>query len=159
MEINNTIGSLAYQALQKDPESRDPIELQRELQKNYIDELIQCTETTKKQSRGDFYIVVITKRERLLQPVLRNYFVPRTTCPTPDYDQTVYKYNKQDDCIEYLWCIPDKETCLTFKENALQIVPNERHLLKHILDFADGTLFALCKKLNKEHDDSPLLEL
>lgn len=159
MEINNTIGSLAYQALQKDPDSRDPIELQRELQKKYIDELIQCTTTTKNTHNGDFYIVVITKRERLLQPVLRNYFVPRTTCPTPDYDQTLYRYSKHDDRIEYLWCIPDKETCITFKEHVLQIAPDERQLLKHILDFSDGTLFALCKKLNKEHDDSPLLVL
>jgi len=159
MEKTTTLGSLAYDVLIKEPESRDPIELQRELQKKYIDELIDCVENYKKIQPRSFFVCVITKREKLLQPVLRNYFIARDSCPTPDYDQAVYKYNREDDRIEYLWCIPDREACLTYRENALQVVPEERQLLHHILDFADGTLYRLSKKLNKEHVNSPLLDV
>jgi len=38
----------------------------------------------------DFYIVVITKKERLMTNVLRNYFLGRLSCPTPDYDPVGY---------------------------------------------------------------------
>jgi len=159
MEKTTTLGSLAYDALLKEPESRDPIELQRELQKKYIDELVDCVENYKKIQPRSFFVCVITKREKLLQPILRNYFIARDSCPTPDYDQAVYKYNHESEQIEYLWCIPDREACLTYRENALQVVPEERQLLQHILDFADGTLYRLSKKLNKEQVDSPLLDI
>jgi hypothetical protein len=93
-----------------------------------------------------------------MKNVFRNYFFARRSCPTPDYDQAVYSYSITDDSITYLWCIPDKETCLTLKGSALQIHDTERQLLKHVLDFSDGTLFALAKKLNGERDDSVFLE-
>lgn len=151
----STIGSLVNEIREKDQETRDPIELQRELQKNYLDELVTCVLKDRANYDGDFYVVVLTKRERLMQEVMRNYFFSRKSCPTPDYDQALYRYNAQAEEIEYIWCIPDRETCRIFKENALRIVPEEHELLQHVLDFADGTLYRLAKSLNNEEMDSP----
>jgi hypothetical protein len=43
-------------------------------------------------------------------------------------------------------------------ENAIAIPESERELLNFVLDFQDGTLLKLAKKLNGEEEDSPLLK-
>ena len=91
--------------------------------------------------------------------VFRNYFGARSTCPTPDYDQSVYKYNKKDDRIEYIWTIPTKEVCYYLLKNRNYVIPEEQELLKYVLEFSLGELFRLSKRLNGEVDDSPLLEV
>ena len=103
---NKTVGQVSLELSQKAPESRDPIELQREMHKDYVKNVIECIERSKKDFSKDFFVVVITKRERLMENVLRNYFTSRLSCPTPDYDQTVYKYHVKTDEIDYLWSIP-----------------------------------------------------
>jgi hypothetical protein len=157
-EKRKTIGTLSQELAQKAPESRDPIELQREMQKDYLDHLLKCTEEHRKIFPGTFYILVLTKNERLMPNVFRNYFYARQSCPTPDYDQSVFVYNDEQEQIEYLWTIPSKDTCIHFKNNILQIAESERTLLKFILDFADGSLYKLAKKLNGEQEDSSELE-
>lgn len=149
-EKKKTVGAHAFEKLQEAPESRDPIELEREMHKNYEGHFWETFNEGKKTYDSDFYIVVLTKKERLMENVLRNYFLTRSTCPTPDYDQAVYRYSKEADAIEFLWVIPDKHTCMIFKDNALQIDPSERELRDYVLDFADGTLYAKAKQLNKE---------
>lgn len=153
-----TVGKISSDLLQKAPESRDPIEIQREMQEDYLDNLIQCVNAHKKELQSDFYVVVLTKKERLMPNVYRNYFFARLSCPTPDYDQAVYRYDYKKEELEYLWCIPSRDTSILLRDNALQVAPEEQGLLKHVLDFADGTLFKLAKKLNKECADSPLIE-
>lgn len=152
-----TVGEQVVPLLGKTPETRDPIELAREMQKGYIDNLAECAREFKKNHKGDFFIVVITKREPLLPNVLRNQFFARLTCPTPDYDQCVYHYKADIECAEYVWTIPCRDACMHLRDNATLVDPAERQLLGFVLDFADGTLYKLCKKLNKERADSPLL--
>ena len=98
-----------------------------------------------------------TKCEPLLPNTYRNYFIDRQTCPTPNYDQAVYRYNRKKEQIEYIWSIPDRETCHHLRINAMHVVPRERELLSFVLKFADGTLFKLCKKLNGEKLETPEL--
>lgn len=116
--------------------------------------IYECLDQYKKQYDTDFYIVVITKKERLMMNVLRNYFMARISCPTPDYDQTVYRYDHDSDILEFLWVIPSKEACLLIKDSALYIDSEEKQLVQFVLDFADGTLFEKAKKLNGESADS-----
>jgi hypothetical protein len=124
----------------------------------YTDHLIQCVKDNRSKIIGDFYVVVLTKMERLLTNVMRNYFFARMTCPTPDYDQAVFKYDAAREELSFLWIVPDRETCITFKENALSIAPEERDLLKFVLDFSSGELFKLAKRLNGEKLESVELE-
>jgi hypothetical protein len=95
-------------------------------------------------------VSVLLKKEKKLENVLRNYFVVTHDCPTPYFDQTVYKYNHRLCDLKYLWTVPDKETALTLKENKNIVVPAERPLLQFVLDYFDGNLHRLAKHLNGE---------
>lgn len=152
-----TVGKIATDLAAQDIHPQSAIELEREIHKEYEENIQLCIERGKKEFNRDFYVIVITKRERLLPNVLRHYYFPRGTCPTPEYDQTVYKYHWAHDVHEFLWVIPDKITCQLFRDNALHIKESERDLLKFVLDFYDDTLMKLSKKLNGEELETPLL--
>ena len=104
----------------------------------------------KKMFAQDFYIIVLTKKERLMMNVLRNYFTGRLSCPTPEYDQAVYKYTLKKDHLEFLWVVPSKDACQMIKEYPLEL-PEEGHELRNfVLSFYDGTLLHKAKLLNGE---------
>lgn len=153
----HTIGKIATDLAAQDTHAQSPVELERAMHKDYEENVQQCIERGKKEHPGDFYIVVITKKERLLQNVLRHYYLHRATCPTPEYDQTVYKYFREHDAHQFLWVVPDKITCEMMRDNALQVPDPERDLLRFVLDFYDDTLMKLSKKLNGEFLETPLL--
>lgn len=158
MEKRETVGKAAYDRLIKTPELVDPIEQQRMMQEDYEKNFYQCLEQAKKDMPGEIYIVVITKNEKLMPNVFRNYFLARSTCPTPDYDQTVYKYKRDDDSIDFLWVIPSRDACLYLRANKTQVVPGEWALLNFVLQFDEGKLYELSKKLNGEQKDNGFLE-
>lgn len=152
-----TVGKVALELLKKEPETRNPIEQMRESLTDFDKNIHLCIERYKQKFLGNFYVVVITKKERLMPNVLRNYFTGRITCPTPDYDQAVYRYDKAEDSITFLWVIPSKDTCHLLHANAMQVHPSERDLLKYVLKFIDGSLLKYSKKLNGEQIDSILV--
>lgn len=158
MSKKKTVGSHAKELLEKEPESRDPIELEREMHKDYEKNVHEAIDRGKKEFDDDFYVVVTTKKERLMKNVIRNYFHARQTCPTPDYDQTVYCYSIKHELLEFLWVLPSKDTCQLLKDNALQVASDEKALLHFVLSFYDGSLLVKAKKLNGEQLDSPLLD-
>lgn len=153
-----TVGKISSELMQKAPDTHDPIALERAMQEDYMKELLHCIDLGYSQYHGSFFVVVITKNERLMPNVFRNYFTSRASCPTPDYDQTVFRYNREAERIEYIWTIPSKDACYHLKDNALIVAPEERELLRYVLEFADGTLFRVAKKWNSEQDDTPLLK-
>lgn len=124
-----TVGQAAYEILRKDQSSQGVIDTQREMQKGYIDELVKCA---KRYDWGDpFYLCVITKKERLMPNVVRNYFFARQTRPTPDYNMALYKYDPKTECVTFEWVLPDPESVDIILENA-HILPKEQ---KQLLDF------------------------
>jgi hypothetical protein len=153
-----TLGSIVNDLALKTPDSRDPIEVQRTLQKEYMANLLDAVNRGLKKYSTSFFIHVETKKERLLTHTYRNYFIDRLTCPTPNYDQSVFRYNRPKGRIEYIWTIPDRETCHLMKANINNIPPEEHELLSFIIKFDNGTLLRLCKKYNGEKIDSPQLE-
>lgn len=152
-----TVGRISYDLLQKSPESRDPIELERAMQEDYLKHLLECCETHKNIFTDTFFIVIITKNEKLMPNVFRNYFSARISCPTPDYDQTVFAYDRQNDRLQYIWTIPSKDACLHLLSHKDEVVSEEKQLLNFIIQYADGTLFELSKKYNGEQAIGPLL--
>lgn len=156
---DETVGKVSQKLLQQEPDTRDPIELEREMHKDYKSNLLSCVErAVSHYPDRDLYIIVDTKKERLLTNVIRNYFFYRLSCPTPNYDQTVYKYYYLKQTIEFLWVIPSRDTCILLQENMLHIAPEEQELLRFVMDFNDGTLLKIAKRLNGEQDNSVLLE-
>ena len=148
MEQREKVGKIVYDMWGKVPEASDATEQMREQLSEYDQNMVACIEDAKTKYFNDFYIVVITKKERLMPNVIRNYFFSRFTCPTPDYDQTVYKYSKSSDTIEFIWVIPSKQACLYLLNNPLEV--KEKELLKFTLEFYDGTLAKKALLLNNE---------
>lgn len=158
MQNNKTAGQLSLEAQASDKGQISVIEQQQAMQHDYMKNLFEAVDRGYLEFPGDFYIHVETKREPLLTNVLRNYFITKRDCPTPNYDQSVFRYNRKKGEIEYYWTIPDKEACHHIKANRLLIVNEEQELLKFVLAFDSGELLRICKKLNGEKEDSMLLE-
>jgi hypothetical protein len=153
----DTVGKISTDLLIKPLETTDPIEQTNEQLTDYDKNLSIAVDRGLKEYVGDFFLVVLTKKERLMQNVIRNYFFSRKTCPTPEYDQVVYHYHRTSGDIEFIWVVPSKDTCELFKDNMLKIVSHEQQLLKYVLSFYDGTLLDISKRYNGEKPDSPYL--
>lgn len=153
-----TVGKLSSDLIIKVPDTLNPVEQMGENLSEYEQNIWDCVERCKKAYPGSFYVIVITKNEKLMPNVFRNYFYGRLSAPTPDYDQTLYRYDHKEGKVGFVWVIPSKDACIYLKSNALYVEESERGLLKYVLEFADGTLFKLAKKMNGEKEESILLE-
>jgi hypothetical protein len=154
-----TVGKVARDLLLNNNKNDHTVEEQmKEQLSDYEINLFETITAGKSVYTGPFYLVVITKKERLMENVLRHYFFHRATCPTPDYDQAVYRYTPSDESIEFLWVIPAKDVCYHLRDNALVVDQKERELLKYVLEFFDDTLMIKAKRLNGENLLTPMLE-
>lgn len=156
-EKRDTVGKVALELMQKEPYTLDPIEQMREQLGEYEQNIIECVLSHRNEYEGDFYVVVATKKERLMENVLRNFFWARKTCPTPQYDEAVYRFDREAEEIQFLWVVPSKDTCIVMKNHINEVISEERELLNFVLQFYDGTLLRIAKRLNGEADDSPIL--
>lgn len=158
--MSETVGKVSSDLIIKSGDNTHSAHEQMSEQLSEYDKNIYiCIEQAKKDFPHlfEFYVVVLTKKERLMPNVLRHYYFARASCPTPDYDQTVYHYILQKDHLEFMWVIPSKDTCEYMRHNMLTIPLEEKQLLQFVLDFYDDTLMKKCKKLNDEELETPLI--
>jgi hypothetical protein len=157
--MKQTVGQQINDNLRKSNDfgSVNVIELQHAMQENYIKELRSVIDKDYNNYPQDFYVVVLTKAERILTNTFRNYFFTRHSCPTPFYDQTVFRYNKKAGRIEYLWTVPGKDECVYLAHHASELPTKEQELLSFVRMYVDGTLLKLAKKLNKETQEQGIL--
>jgi len=149
-----TVGELALEQQLK-PYYEAPVEeFGKEIlqeNENYMKNLWEAVDRGIKEYNTDYiYVAVLSLRERLIHNVLRNKFIPRQTCPTPTYCQSVFKYEKELDRLQLLWTIPDRESCTMLLDAGILVEGEERIVLKHVLNFYDGTLDKVCQKENGE---------
>jgi len=149
------VGAYALELMAKKDEKINPIELQRQIHKgnkgqdSFENQVLTAIGRGRDQLSGDFYVVVLFKKERLLQNIVRQYFFPRKSCPTPEYDQVVYKYHRDSEKIEMLWVIPDKQSTQYLPTIRFCLPPEQTELLNFIDEFNSGKLDQLCEKLNR----------
>ena len=129
------------------------MELTREMMKDWPQYLEKAINEGIEKLKGDFFVVILLKNEKLFPEVFRATFVTRDTCPTPNYDQTVYKYFRETEQLHYLWTVPDRDLCFEFLENAHKIEAADKDLLKMIHMFGTGQLKAMAMKLNGELEE------
>jgi len=146
----DTVGKIALDLMSQPQENQDSIAQTREMLSDYEKNFYEAFKRGKAQFNGDFYLVVLTKKERTMQNVIRNYFLVRESCPTPNNDQIVYRYDNKKDIADLLWVIPCEHACEHYRLNPLGVPKEERALFQNILDFHDGSLLRKCKKLNGE---------
>lgn len=149
-----TVGAQVIDALQEKPQEISVEKQSREMTSDYLEHLLRCVDDGYNQYKCSFFIEVQTKNERLMPNVFRNYFTNRHTCPTPNYDQSVFRYNVEKGQLEYLWTVPSRDACLHLMDNSSKVAYEEQGLLEFVKLFADGTLFKMCKKYNNEKLDS-----
>ena len=154
-----TVGKVASDLMAKDIKVTHSAREQANSQlSEYEKNVEECLQIHKKKFPDDFYIVVDTKKEKLMPNVIRNYFYGRLSCPTPNYDQVVYKYTQKDNQLKLIWVVPDRASTKEMKNNAAIIPPDQWELLSFVLKFADGTLYKLAKELNGEKEKTPELK-
>ena len=157
--MKENVGKISRDLILKgDKNDHTVVEQMQEQLSDYETNVVECLLAGKKVYQGQFYIVVLTKKEKLMENVLRHYFFHRATCPTPDYDQAVYRYLSEDDQLEFMWVLPSKESCHYLRDNALSIPLQERQLLQYVLELFDDTLMLKAKKLNGEVLLTPFME-
>ena len=136
---NSTVGKKAWELLQKPDSSQGVIDTQREMCKKYLQDLEDCVKRYP-DWKNPWYVCVQLRRERTLVNVLRSHIYGRQTEPSPEFDLHVYKYHPNTGDLEFLWCIPDKET-FEYMTTYPHLVPSEEH-----------ELLSYCMKLkNKQH--------
>lgn len=146
-----TVGQVAVDLMAKEQDPLSPIDLEKQMQSEYMQYLLDCIDAHYHLFPGNFFIQVITKNEKLLHNVFRNYFTARRSCPTPDYDQTVFKYDREKGAVEYVWTIPSRDACYHLLQNAKEVVQEERALLSFVAQFESGELAKICMRLNGEN--------
>jgi hypothetical protein len=151
-----TVGKIATDLMMSTPETVSVKELGQDMLQDYMENLWITVERGSKDLASDFFIVVLQKKERILDNVVRNQFLYRRSCPTPTYNQSVFRYSRNDDELEYIWSLPDKDSCHMLRANALQVVSEERDMLGFVLDFFDGTLDNMAQTYNGETKKDPL---
>ena len=154
--LESTIGFEAL-ALQKENEKINPVDLQKTIHKgnkskdSLENQVFECIERGRKSFEKDFYIVILFKKERLLPNVVRQYFIPRLSCPTPEYDQVVYKYHYTRDELEFLWVVPDQETTQNIPLFDNFLPEEQKALIQYARMFKNGDLDKKCAELNREN--------
>lgn len=110
--VRKTVGECSLELKAKGDQRQGVIDTQREMMKGYVDELIKCAQNGARTYEKDkpFYVCVQTRRERLLENVIRNQFYHRLTRPAPAYDLALYHYEPKEEQLRFVWCIPDKQT-------------------------------------------------
>lgn len=141
-EVKETVGQAALRLMEKGDQNQSVIDTQREMQKNYIDNLIQAAKDGENRYGKDkpFYICVQNRRERTMTNVIRSQFYTRQTRPSPAYDLSLYWYNPKDENLRFVWCIPDKETVNKLIENELSLPDDHKELIGFCKAFVRGVL-------------------
>src|SRR5580700_5927750 len=102
MVKKTTVGQVATDLMQKDPGKVRVIEQAQAMKSEFMPNLFKAVDTGCATLQGNFFIEVNSKNERLLPNVHRDYFAPLVSCPAPNYDQSVFRYNREKGQIEYL---------------------------------------------------------
>lgn len=125
---------------------------QKESSKDYLLKLREAIEKGKEQYQSEEFIFIegFTRQDKIMIRSTVTDFFPRITCPTPSFNQVVYRYVMKEDIIEYVWQIPSNKRCLQLLANPLAKSEGERLLIEHVHDLRDGTLEKLTRFLNKE---------
>lgn len=136
----------------------DVIEYRRSLEPEIIANL---QNTAREASQNDlyknrnFYVVMLTKKERLGE-VPRTLFLARLSCPTPIYNQSVWKYHHATANLEYLWTIPDQILYWHIIRNGNKYLEDKetKQLAQFVLLMESGELLTWVKKENGEKPDA-----
>ena len=138
-----TVGKICADLMAKADLKQGVIDTRKEMEKHYIPEIQKCIEAHKNFT-VPYYIVVINRKERLIANVMRQIFTARLTLPTPDYDQTVFKYIPSTGDLIFLWTVPDKNSLHFILKNQNSLPAEQKQLIKFCVLFSQNKLDSTC---------------
>lgn len=133
-----TVGAASVELTNKTKEKYDAVELQREMQKDYVDDLIKAAKSVDWDE--PYYVCVQCRKERHMANVVRNQFYARKTRPIADYDLTLYSYDPKTGDLKFEWTVPDPDTCLYLLHNADTLPKDHQELIYMLKQFSEGQL-------------------
>lgn len=149
--MKKKIGQIVTENSQRQQDQATISDLLSSEVKRYWEHVLPYLDHGKKIYPKDFYIEVNLKKERLMPDVLPRILpITRFSCPTPNHDQDVYFYNKQDDALELVWSIPSVDACAYLKNNMAELKGEDINTLGIVLDFENGNYLKLAMQLNGE---------
>jgi len=131
----------------------------------YNEELWKAVEEFKPHYKNVLYLEVVPAlnegMNKLYVPQFDLTIFSRSCCPTPSINHSVYRYTYEDDELEELWVLPDTITALEMRYFPIESRIDSPDMFKYYLDYKDGTLLKLAKRLNdeKETNDRRILVL
>ncbi len=143
-----TVGALNQQAVTNINQS-DTWETTQEREKEIMKNMAQFVATKKDEIKGDFFVMLLSKKEKFLEQVIRDRLFALRACPTPNYGQSIWKYHFADDRLEFIWTVPPKEVVMFLKRYPIEMNDMCGDLIKNIFDFIDGTLDKRTVELNR----------
>jgi len=155
-EKGSALTNIGEQAFEKQskymPEKVQVRELSERMNKNYMDTLKDTAIKGKDKYSGTFFVVVLTKKEKLIQKTIRNYFYARQSCPAPSYDQAVYSFDSASEDLRFLWMIPSKDLCNGMYAQRYNLELINDPLLPFVVGFVEGRLLDKAIGLNLKND-------
>lgn len=102
----------------------------------------------------DFYIVLLMNTERMLGALQFRTFA-RRSCPTPVYQQGVWKYHYASGTLEFLWSIPDQVLYWHVYHNAPKYLKDKEcyEMARTVCMMESGELLEWVIKENGEKPD------
>lgn len=154
--MRETVGKLYTDLKSKQQDKATVFEHTQTTQADFIPSLVALVEKDKHKTNSDLFVEVCLRRNQFMPDVIERYMKSRHTCPTPFFDRSVFHYDRKLDAIFFLWHVPSMEECDYYVNNALNLRSDEKEALQNVLDFRDGTLLRVAKKLNGEVNDDEL---
>lgn len=135
-----TVGAIAAQAEHLGSPTNDVRELQRGMESNKMDHVHKALERGLKRYDSRYIYVVVLRIFDSLTKTIRNRYFPSDICPTPNFNQAVFEYDRDHGNLDLLYVLPALNTCNYLLANPFYLNANDRQLLSYIYNFRDGTL-------------------
>lgn len=130
---------------------------------SYGADLAECIKLNlpilKNMGKDQFFISMITIQDRLFNNYFKQKVEAHQACPTPTWDQIIYRYDITSDNLEFLWVIPDKTTCEDMYKFPHLVPVEEYELLGYVKGFYEGTLLRKANELNGDKSTPPVIKI
>lgn len=136
-----TVGAEAVRLQRKGDDKIEAVEIQREADREYLEEIQKCVEREPAKSWTEpFFVVVLATKPGYLINVVRRRFFARQTLPSATPDQTVWKYYPKSGNLEFLWTLPDLDTINQISFNRHRLSREDQWLGEFVTDYLNKRL-------------------
>jgi hypothetical protein len=132
--------------------TQDLLDTQKPAAVDYMQKLHKTVRSAVETYPGQPYVFVeaFTRKDKLMVRALVTEFFTRSSCPTPSFNQAVYRYDVKNGRLEFAWQLPSNKRCLHYLANPFSLDEGERLIIGYVHDLKSGALEQLAINLNNE---------